>query len=325
MSRGKPSVGDTQFLLLLHHVPSLGEKGIVQLLHGMARTRVKPGQWLELSPQEWQHLYGLGGKVASYIAENRESLLRQSADVFRQLQRHSVEVLWHGGRAYPQRLVRYEELPPPILYVMGRRALLLPEEGRFTFTVAVSNGATEEVLQQQDRVVADLIDLGGIPITGQDRLPYQRLALAAQRRDAPAVYVLDRGLREALGPDLDRPLFAAARIRDAYFRGDRDVVLSPFRLNDHCIGAHNRRRDSLIFSLSDLVIALHTRPGGTMARECVRAEGQKKPVLYFNGVSGNGQPGEWSRTIAEEWARRAQTGFLQKENVAGEDKLKKTQ
>ncbi|MCS6777049.1 MAG: hypothetical protein RMJ43_10690 [Chloroherpetonaceae bacterium] len=320
MRRQKLLVGDTQFLLLLHHVPALGEKGISQLLHCMARMRVKPGQWLELPAQEWQRLYGLGRKVASYIAENRESLLRQSADALRQLQQRSVEVLWHGGRAYPQRLVRYEELPPPILYVMGHRALLSSEGYRFTFTVAVSNDAPEAVLQQQDRIAADLMDLGGIPVTSQDRLPYQRLALAAQRRNAPAVYVLDRGLREALGPELNRPLFAAARIREVRFREDRDAVFSPFRLDDHCIGAHNRRRDSLVFSLSDLVIALHVRPGGTMARECSRAEGQNKPVLYLNGLSGNALLREWSRGMAEEWAcqvRNHSGAGPDAENVAG--------
>ena len=41
---------------------------------------------------------------------------------------------------------------------------------------------------------------------------YKRLALTAQRQNRSVCYVFDRGLREALGPQFDRPPFSAARI-----------------------------------------------------------------------------------------------------------------
>ena len=122
---------------------------------------------------------------------------------------------------------------------------------RFTFSIAVSNGASAESLARLDQLATELSAAGGVPVTGHDRTPYKRMALAAQRLNRPTIYVLDRGLREALGPEFDRPPFAAARIRDAFFDRERDLALSPFRLDDHSLGANNRRRDALIFALSD--------------------------------------------------------------------------
>jgi hypothetical protein len=160
---------------------------------------------------------------------------------------------------------------------------------RFTFTIAVSNDAPPETLARQDELADALIELGGVPVTGHDRLPYQRLALAAQRRNRPTLYVFDRGLREALGPAFDRPPFAAARIRDAVFSTERDLALSPFRLDDHGLGSNNRRRDRLVFAMADVVLALSVRPGGNMAKECVRSQSQGKPVYVVTGPGSNAQ------------------------------------
>ena len=149
--------------------------------------------------------------------------------------------------------------------------------------MAVSNGAGSETLDQLDRLASGLSDAGGVPVTGHDRAPYQRLALAAQRRNNPTIYVLDRGMREALGPAFDRPPFAAARIRDHAFDTRRDLALSPFRLDDHSIGANNRRRDGIVSALSDLIVALDVRAGGAMYDACVRAAGQNRPVFVAEG------------------------------------------
>ena len=126
--------------------------------------------------------------------------------------------------------------------------------------------------------------MGGTPVTGHDRAEYQRLALAAQRRNLPSLYVFDRGLRESARPDVsDRPPFAAARIRDAVSELDRDLAVSPFRLDAHCICGNNSRRDSLIFALSDVVIALDIKGGGAMYAECCRVHEQGRPVFACPG------------------------------------------
>ena len=153
----------------------------------------------------------------------------------------------------------------------------------FIFSIAVSNGASPDVLARQDSIAEDLVRRGCVPVTGHDRAAYKRLALAAQRQNRPTIYVMDRGLREALGPDMDRPPFSAARIRETVFDTERDLALSPFRLNDHALGANNRRRDRLIYALADLIVALDVRAGGGMAAECLRAQQQGRLVWVAEG------------------------------------------
>jgi predicted Rossmann fold nucleotide-binding protein DprA/Smf involved in DNA uptake len=274
----------TQFLLLLHSVPELGEKTLTRLLSQQAQQRLVPSGCLALTSAEWRRSFGLKSEVADYLVAHREALLAKSAEILRTLRSHPLEVLAITGAAYPKRLEQYDDSPPPILYALGKFALLEPAPMRFTFTTAVSNDPSPDALDRQDEIANELIELGGVPVAGHDRLPYQRLALAAQRRNRPVTYVLDRGLREALGPDFDRPPFAAARIRDAVFETERDLALSPFRLDDHGLGANNRRRDRLIFALSDVILAVSVRPGGNMAKECLRAHAQGKIVYTIPGA-----------------------------------------
>src|SRR5689334_20553407 len=247
----------TEFLLLLHSVPHIGEKSLARLLRLVAQQRLAPDTFLAMTATQWQEECELHPEAAAALDLQRAELIARSSELGRSLRTHRIQLLSVESATYPARLVRNEDAPPPLIYALGNPDLLEMSyrAERFTFTIAVSNGAGAETLDRLDRLASELSAAGGVPVTGHDRAPYKRLALASQRRNAPTVYVLDRGLREALGPDFDRPAFAAARIRDAAFVTDRDLALSPFRLDDHSIGANNRRRDSLVFALSDVIIA----------------------------------------------------------------------
>ena len=279
------TIGLTQFALLLNSVPHIGEKAMRRLLHLLTVQNLTPEAFLALPEKELKKQFELRPQAAAHLVAQRENLLSASAELLRTVRARNLHVLTTESPSYPYGLERYDDAPPPILYALGNLRRL---DANFTFAVATSNGATVESLLRQDAIVAALAEAGGIVITGHDRTPYQRAALAAQRINKPIVYVFDRGLREALGPELDRPPFAAARIRDAVFDPERDLALSPFRLDDHAIGANLRRRDRLIFALADVVIAHDAQAGGGMAAECLRVLEQKRKIFVSpGGRSGN--------------------------------------
>jgi len=294
MAKESGAIGPAQFVLLLHSIPHVGEKTLSRLLRLNAQQRLSPEACLALPPDEWNRRYELRPGAVAYLERHREKLIAQSAELIRAIRAHPLHILTIESAAYPARLERFDPEPPPILYALGALPLLAEEKGRFTFTIAVSNGASPASLEKMEEIAAGLVEAGGVPVTGHDRLPYQRLALAAQRQSRPILYVFDRGLREALGPEFDRPPFAAARIRDAVFEPERDLALSPFRLDDHGLGANNRRRDRLIFSLSDVIVAGDVRAGGAMVEECLRAMGQGRRVFVAEG----GRDGNASLRIA---------------------------
>ena len=279
----------TQFHLLLHSVPHLGEKSLAAVLRRVTQRRISPHAFLDLTSDDLIRDYELPARVAEHLHDHRSALLAQSAELLRAVRLHPLHLLSTESAGYPDRLVQFASAPPPLLYALGHRGLIEPATpARFTFTLAVSNGAPPGVLNRLDEIATGLVEAGGAPVTGHDRPAYKRLALAAQRRNRSTLYVFDRGLREALGPDFDRPPFSAARIRDAVFEVDRDLALSPFRLDDHGLGANNRRRDELVFALSDLVVALDVRAGGMMMQECLRAHNQGRPVyIAAEGRDGN--------------------------------------
>ncbi len=275
----------TELLLLLHSLPHVGEKALARLLRLAAQQRLTPEMFLSMSSSEWQTRCDLHPDTTRALETERDALIARSAEMARSMRMHHVQLLSVESATYPSRLVRNDDAPPPLIYAIGSLALLdwTYTSERFTFTLAVSNGNAPSSLDHLDRLATELSAVGGVPVTGHDRAPYQRLALAAQRRNCPTVYVLDRGLREALGPQFDRPPFAAARIRDITFDGGRDLALSPFRLDDHSIGANNRRRDSIVFALSDLLVALDVRAGGAMYEACLSAAKQNRPVFVAEG------------------------------------------
>lgn len=433
------SLSPTQFVLMLHSIPHLGEKTLTRLLHHNAQNRLSPDACLALSSEEWHIRYALDPRSLAYLNAHRDALLLQSGELARTVRQVGLHVLTPQSLTYPDRLERFDDSPPPILYALGNLALLdqsRPDQSRqisvnepassriaepsdeqyaqnakaglpepeeyeeleqqetkqqeaqqqksiqserapkkkltnrelynistapriaaiispvptyqntsgkasqtiipaiaprlkirtkldasleikaeaksnlaagksqaeidsetktssdsgtaagfrpFLFSVAVSNGATAAVLTRQDEIAEKLVACGCVPVTGHDRPAYKRLALSAQRLNRPTIYVMDRGLREALGPAFDRPPFSAARIRDTVFDAKRDLALSSFRLDDHALGGNNRRRDRIIYALADVIIALDVRAGGSMVAECLRAHAQGRIVWVAEG------------------------------------------
>ncbi len=274
----------TQLILLLHSVPHLGEKSLSVLLRRLAQRRLPPDAFFDLSPDVLVRDFELPSAVAETLHDQYSSLRQKSAELLRASRLHPLQIWITQSAGYPDRLTRFDADPPPVLYALGCTELVAASDKvRFTFTIAISNGSPPEALQRQEELATEMVEAGGVPVTGHDRTAYKRLALVAQRRNRSILYVFDRGLREALGPSFDRPPFSAARIRDAVFETGRDLALSPFRLDDHGLGANNRRRDQIIFALSDIVIALDVRGGGTMMQECLRAHNQRRLVYVVSG------------------------------------------
>jgi predicted Rossmann fold nucleotide-binding protein DprA/Smf involved in DNA uptake len=280
------SLASTQFRLLLHSIPHAGDKAVARLLAGCARHRLAPATFLNLNDLELSRYFELDPRAIGFLSSNRGRLLAETAEAARRLRAFPLHIVATTDATYPARLISNMEDAPPLLYTLGNLMLLEPYCNRkpaFTYTVAASRSAGAGSLARLDELATDLAVMGGTPVTGHDRPEYQRLALAAQRRGLPTIYVFDRGLREALGPEFDRPPFPAARIRDVAFDFERDLAVSPFRLDDHGIGANNRRRDRMIFALSDLLIALDVRAEGAMYKLCRKAQEQSKLLFVCSG------------------------------------------
>ena len=334
-------LGFTRFALLLHSLPHIGEKTLTRLFHHVSSRRIEPETCLQWSQDEWQARCEIDARAAAMLCDQQEALLARAEELARTVRQYGLHVLTPQSPAYPDRLERFDDSPPPIVYALGNLGLLLPSaaplslspslpprpspttpaspttrkpaaksaalyrtnadnsdtskqvpaistpasptRAPFTFSIAVSNGADNSTLKRMETIATALIGRGCVPVTGHDRTAYKRLALAAQRQNRPVIYVLDRGLRDALGPAFERPPFAEARIRETTFDTARDLALAPFRLDDHALGANLRRRDRLLYALADLIVALDVRAGGGMAAECLRAHQQGRMVWVAEG------------------------------------------
>lgn len=273
----------SRFALLLTCVPHLGERHLAQVLDQWARLRVSVDELLATPAEKLQQEWGLSPQAAEALTEPRRTWWSRFEQLDALVRRHGVQVLTAQHRLYPLALETFCDQPPPVLFALGQMSLL---QNGWRFAVACSRGAPHVALEAVDEIAQQAVREGGIPVTGHNTPPYQRVALAAIRQERPSITVLDRGLLEALGEGLNRPLFPAARLYELEFRTDRDVVLSPFPLQAGCLGLHNQRRDELVFALADVVFAVWVRAGGVMERLCLRAKKLGKRIEVWKAPDG---------------------------------------
>ncbi|GIV21011.1 MAG: hypothetical protein KatS3mg023_2762 [Armatimonadota bacterium] len=283
MATAKRDWYPSRFALLLTCVPHLGERQIAQVLHQWARSRMSADEFLATPVERLQQEWGLSPQAAAALRESDPAWWKQFVEMDTLVRRYGVQVLTAQHRLYPLALESFCEFPPPVLFAQGQIGLL---QHGWRFAVACSRDAPHLALEAVDEITQQVIREGGIPVTGHNTPPYQRVALAAIRQEKPSVTVLDRGLIEALGEGLNRPLFPAARLYELEFRTDRDLVLSPFPLQAGCLGLHNQRRDELVFALADVIFAVWVRAGGVMERLCLRARELGKRIEVWKAPDG---------------------------------------
>ncbi|MDO8684424.1 MAG: DNA-processing protein DprA [Armatimonadota bacterium] len=193
-----------------------------------------------------------------------------------------IRIITVCDNIYPATLKAYQHQLPPVIYAYGNTQLL--QERRFAVvnSATISNRSTETTSD----IASFLMEEGLIPVTGHNNPPYQTVLLAAKRRSAPVVVVLDRGIINAFHGELGWQPVAAARIWDPEFDPDKDLIISQFRLGDHWIGENSKLRDRMVFGLSDAVIACEIRPGGVMEKECMFAKNRGRELYVCSFADG---------------------------------------
>ncbi|MDE2125677.1 MAG: hypothetical protein KGJ62_03725 [Armatimonadetes bacterium] len=291
-----PASSSAVTVLALQQLPDVGDQTISHVLRLMAQRGCAWDALCRVSPDDLVREWRLKPAAAARLVSGGEALDAAARALWRRLTLAGGRIVTCTDATWPDRIVRcYEESPPAALTLVGREALLAPSAAdRFTFGVAVSSAvpgsstraAQAGTLQRCDEATSALARLGGVVVTGHNRLPYQRAALAAQRIRTPVVYVIDKGLTNALGPELNHPLFPAARIRDAEFQANIDLALSPFAPSAPFVKDNNRRRDRVLFALCDLVVAGDVKEDGNMLEACLSAHRQRRCVVVLDGGGG---------------------------------------
>lgn len=264
----------TELILLLSGVPGVGDKTLSAVLSRNAVLRRSPVQFLSLDADRLVDEYGFRRDAAKHVCAVGVAERERAGTAAREMRRSGVQLITAQDAAYPTRLQDSLDDPPPVLYTYGTLDLISAR----LFAVANSNGASEQALAATDRAAETAISRGWWPVTGHNRIPYQRPALVARRNGGRICYVLDRGLFEAFGGDLSRELFPAARIWSPAYDPACDLTLSPFPLRAHGLAAHNQRRDEIVFGLALAVFVGEVRQGGHMESECRRAISRSCPV-----------------------------------------------
>ncbi|GDX40519.1 hypothetical protein LBMAG21_08110 [Armatimonadota bacterium] len=277
----------TQLILLLHNLPGVGEQTLARTLAYIRENKVSPREFLAFTPKQWREQLCIGEAPTALFFQQKEELLTKSRELERVRRLHDVHIFKIGSAAYPPCLEAYDDIPPPVLYARGNLSLLEATKTGFRFAVLVSNNPSPAILQKLDDIVSALASADGIVVAGHDRLPYQKTAIVGHRLGRPILYVLDQGLRCALGANFDRILFAEARIHEMSFNSDVDLAVSAFPID--VPAQHNlQRRDRLVTCFADVLIALDVQPNRVMFAEAKRAFRQEHPLyVYDGGRDGN--------------------------------------
>lgn len=169
--------------------------------------------------------------------------------------------------AYPSALRRMEH-PPVLLAEHGRPPSRLTAG---SFSVLCSARWELERAEEAKAAIQAGLDTGLCAVTGHNRPIYQWTVLAAKRNCLKSVMVLDRGFLCAFDSDMHRDPVAAARIWGFGFDAEHCTALSAFRLRDAWAPPNGRLRDAMVVALSDNIVVMGMRPGGTIHRLCERA------------------------------------------------------
>ncbi len=258
-----------QCIWRLQQTPGLGAAALARVLE---RCGVPDGAFFGRDPAWYRAECDLSERIAYALAQRHAPSPP--------LAESPVRAILAQDADYPRTLSAWSA-PPAVLWTLKPCKYTLSD---VNLSVVASAGAEDSCGERCKSAMQAAIQHGHRLVAGHNRPLYQWALLAAKRCGAPSVMALDRGLLDAFDGDLRRDPVAPARIWGYGFEPERCAVLSPFRLGDGWIGANSRARDALVVGLSDVIVAMGIRPGGTMHRLCRQALGCGR-VVYADEES----------------------------------------
>lgn len=262
----------------LWELPGVGEKGAQRVL-AVNRARGRSlATFFRLPAAVLREEYALPPAALAALAADGAAHETRCRLLAQRLEASAAVVHLAGTSGYPQRLGERLQPPPALLASLGDASVLaLP-----TLTVLNSRDLDERVVVASHAAVRAAIAQGFAVVSGGMKASHRIAAAAARAAAAPRAIVLDRGLFATFAAGVGRDPFGLRPGPHAFDRR-RALVVSPFRLGDHAVARNGRRRDEVVAALADVIVAVHTRPGGVIERVCLEALDRGQVVLSWYG------------------------------------------
>lgn len=247
---------------MLHSLPMVREKKITRIFELNKKFKRSLKDFFSLSKEEYSSIYSLSKQTIEAISE-KEELWKKGETLLKKLKEMGIQIVIPGESLYPSSIRNHYKFPPPILYLWGNVNLLLGNK------VALINSRSmdEKGAKVSKEIVRFFLSKSYIPVTSNYKRSYVLVLSIAQQKGAPSIIVADRGiltLKEKGRLRLDKA---------------KNLLISAFAPYDVGTPTGIKRRDQLIFALSDIIIAVQIRRGGIMEEEVLNAWKKGKEVM----------------------------------------------
>jgi predicted Rossmann fold nucleotide-binding protein DprA/Smf involved in DNA uptake len=271
---------ELQALLAWSALPGVGERTLLALQDQAHTGRLTLAELWTSPLEDLSRLVRLHPRAVEALRTQAADRWSRAAEERDEIRARGVEVLVEADPEYPAPLAAAAHAGRRRAAVFAYGALPLLEEGRVAL---VNSRSPDNAALAATDALADALARRDVPlVTSTSREAYQAAATAAKRHAGPAILALDRGLAEVCRHGLEREPVAPARVWDAAFDPDVQLLLSPFSWREPGTARNGAVRDALVFDLADVVVALDVTPDGNMMREARRALKQGRPVLALD-------------------------------------------
>jgi len=262
------------FALLLAMTPGIGGRSVTRVLARNDLLNRTPEEFLRLSPEAFVEEYRLLKKAASNLARDPDRLIEDVLKIEQRLAALGVNLISSADAHYPTLIEEMDPDPPGILFLFGNARLLEAN----TFCVLSSRNSRPADLDLIEKLTEEGVLRSEVLVSGHDKPEYRRSAIVPLRWGSPRIICLDRGLFEALGPELVRDAMNEAALWRERFDPKTDLVISPFRPDAGFVGVNNKVRDRLVGCLSRKLSFVQVSSGGNMENLVKMALKAGRPV-----------------------------------------------
>lgn len=286
-----------RFLVTLSQTKGVGSVSLLRILQRMTLLGISESEFLGLSSASYQEEFGLNSRTAGQLEAQRAQLWREAEATVKQVQQSGIRLLACTEPQYPQPVLQFWTQAPGCLFAYGNLKLLHQP----TFCVLSSKNASDEILEEIERVTEQGVLAGEVLVSSHDRPEYQRSAVVPLRFGTPRILVFNRSLQDALGNDLRDEPFKAARLWRFEFDPTQDLAITACPPMVKYQNHRSPERDMLVGALSRRLDFCYVTPGGNMEKiaRTALACGRQVRVPLHTGKLGETENLLYERLVAE--------------------------
>jgi len=270
------------YWMLLNYIPGIGPKALKKIYTGCQRHKLSIQNFFFLDKDEMRDITLLEKSKIDLI-KSHKNFHKKVLNEISVLKNKNIEIIPIDSTCYPQKLLRYVDYPPTVIYTYGNFNLLKKK----TVGIFASRYLSWNSVAISEKIYSNIFKENRVTVVGTSKEIYEYVSYLAKTNNGNCIVVVNFGVFDYKLKNFSEEFRTFAKNINKRFDYEKNLVISFVNPGYGWSIYTEKVKNEIIFALSDTAFGLEIRENGIMYKNFIKNIDSEKEIFIamFSGIS----------------------------------------